>query len=243
MQLHVLDVKFNVNGNQDILHPVILRGYGDTLLVDCGYAGFMSLLEEAAGQQGLSLADLTGVIISHHDIDHVGGLPELKEKYPAIRVYAPEADEPYIAGRMKSVRLQQAEAMFPSLPEEHKPGALYFQELLKTVQPVAVDVTFTEDEAPAYWPGVQIINTPGHMPGHISLYLKESRTLIACDAVVVENGEFEIANPPFTLDLDQAVASVKKLQTLNVARVVCYHGGVVEQHIPQKLGKLIARYS
>ncbi|GAA4460144.1 MBL fold metallo-hydrolase [Nibrella saemangeumensis] len=242
MDVLVLDVTFTHNDYEDTLHPVILRGYGETLLVDCGYAGFGPLIEEAASKHGLSLADLTGIIISHHDIDHVGGLHEIKEQFPAVNVYASEIDAPYITGKLKSARLRQAEEMFPSLPEEHKAGALSFLELLKTVQPVAVDSTFATDEKPAYWPGVQIINTPGHMPGHISIYLKDSRTLVACDAVVVENGAFEIANPQFTLDLEQALASVKKLQTLDITRVVCYHGGVVEGDVPQKLGELVARY-
>lgn len=243
MEVSVLKLNFNFTGQEDALHPVILRGHGETLLVDCGYTGFMPLIEEAASQQGISLTDLTGVIISHHDLDHMGGLHEIKEKYPAIKVYSSEIDKPYIAGQAKSVRLQQAEDMYPSLPEDQKPGALYFQELLKAIRPVNVDVTFAGDEQPVYWPDVQIINTPGHMPGHISIFLKDSRTLIACDAFVVENGEFEIANPHFTLDLDQAVASVQKLQQLPIARVLCYHGGLVSHDISQKLSRLVARYT
>ena len=31
--------------------------------------------------------------------------------------------------------------------------------------------------------GLEVIETPGHMPGHISLYLKDSKTLICGDAL------------------------------------------------------------
>jgi glyoxylase-like metal-dependent hydrolase (beta-lactamase superfamily II) len=81
------------------------------------------------------------------------------------------------------------------------------------------------------------------MPGHISLYLKESKTLIAADALVVEGSELEIANPHFTLDLPLAIKSVEKLLNLEIDKIVCYHGGVVEDNIHQKISHLLSRYS
>jgi glyoxylase-like metal-dependent hydrolase (beta-lactamase superfamily II) len=80
------------------------------------------------------------------------------------------------------------------------------------------------------------------MPGHISLYITASKTLIAADAVVYEEGELEIANPAFTLDLQEAIESVKKLQQLEIDTIVCYHGGIVTEQIQQKLENLLARY-
>ncbi|MDQ3291238.1 MAG: MBL fold metallo-hydrolase [Bacteroidota bacterium] len=242
MNHYVLEVLFNNQGVEDVLYPVILQNENELILIDCGYAGFIPLLEKAAHQHGLSLQNLTGVIITHHDMDHLGCLYELKEQYPALKVYSPENEEPFISGKTKSLRLQQAESLFDSLPEEYKPGANAFQEMLKQIKPVPVDATFTEEELP-FMAGVQIINTPGHMPGHISLYLKESKTLIAADAVVIENDELEIANPDYTLDLKEAIASVEKLLKLDIQKLICYHGGVMEIDIHQKLEKLKQNYA
>ena len=36
------------------------------------------------------------------------------------------------------------------------------------------------------------------MPGHISIYVNESRTLIAGDALVIEDKKLAIANPQYT---------------------------------------------
>ncbi|NBB21603.1 MBL fold metallo-hydrolase [Runella sp. CRIBMP] len=238
--VYVLEVRFYNNGKEDTLYPVIIKNEHQTILVDCGYAGFMPLIEDAAQKQGLSLQELTGVFITHHDIDHLGGLAELKNRYPTLDVYTPVIEAPYISGKEKSVRLMQAESLFESLPEDQKSGALYFQELLKNVQSVEVDAVFSEGET--FMEGVQIINTPGHMPGHVSLYVPESQTLIAADALVIEHGEFEIANPAFTLDLGAAVESVKKLKRLEIKRMICYHGGVTEEEIVAKLARLISRY-
>jgi glyoxylase-like metal-dependent hydrolase (beta-lactamase superfamily II) len=243
MNVHVLRIPFSFGGKEDALYPVLLEGANQLVLVDCGYAGFLPLIEEEARRKGFSLEKLTGLILTHHDMDHTGGAGELKEKYPHVRVYCSAAEADYISGKTKSLRLQQAEAIYPSLPEDQKPGARQFAQMLRQVQPVEVDYTFGEDEEPPFFEGIRIISTPGHMPGHISLYHKEQKLLIAADALVAEGGGLEIANPAFTLDLAQAVASVRKLQQPDSAAIVCYHGGVVEEDIPGKLNRLITRYS
>jgi len=242
MHLLILDLLYTFGGKEDHLFPVVLQSNEETILVDCGYAGFMPLLDEALHQQGLSLDSLTGLLITHHDIDHMGCAYELKQVYPRLKIYTSVWEEPYVTGQSKSLRLQQAEDLFDSLSEEQKPGALVFQELLKTMQPVAVDAVFADNEAPAVLPGVQIIHTPGHMPGHISLYLNTSRTLIAADALVYQDGQLDIANPAFTLDLPEAIASVKKIQTLNVSTIICYHGGIVSNGVALQLEQLMGRY-
>jgi glyoxylase-like metal-dependent hydrolase (beta-lactamase superfamily II) len=243
MRIHVLEIKFDKGGYEDSLFPVILRDDSNLILVDCGYAGFMPLLEGAFNNLGLSLKHLTGIIITHHDIDHMGALHQIKSSYPYIKVYSSLLEEKYISGKAKSLRLIQAEDVFPCLPEDQKPGALYFQEMLRAMPPVDVDVVFEEDEEPVYWKDIRIVNTPGHMPGHISIYLKDTKTLISSDAVVVESGELEIANPQYTLDLPKAIDSVKKLRQLDVTKMICYHGGIVEGDVMEKLDRLIARYS
>jgi glyoxylase-like metal-dependent hydrolase (beta-lactamase superfamily II) len=52
-----------------------------------------------------------------------------------------------------------------------------------------------------------VINTPGHTPGHISLYHKPSKTLIAGDAMRVMDGQLLGPAPEQTLDVDTAIKS------------------------------------
>ncbi len=243
MDVYTLDVKFTFHGKEDTLHPVILHDNYETILVDCGYPGFMPLIEKAAQHQGFSLHNLTGIIITHHDIDHMGGLYEIKEKYPSLKIYAFETEAKYINGKEKPLRLQQAENIYSSLPEDQKPGALQFQESLKNVRPVAVDVTFSAGEKPTCLKGVCIVHTPGHLPGHISLYVEERKTFIAADALVIEEGDFNIANPNFAFDLKEAVASVIKIRAYAIDTMICYHGGMMEKDIQHKLDKLITKYN
>jgi glyoxylase-like metal-dependent hydrolase (beta-lactamase superfamily II) len=243
MDVIVLPVTYTAEGREDTLYPVLLRVKNTCFLVDCGHAGFLPLLQEALSDKGFSFHDLTGVIITHHDIDHMGALYEIKGNYPHIKVMTSLDEAAYVAGELKSHRLQQAEDLWPVIPAEYREAAIKFQEMLRSMKGVRPDLTFQNGDTPDYLGGIQIIGTPGHMPGHFSLFEPKTKTLIAADAVVIENGELEIANPQFTLNLDDAVASVKLLRTLEAKRIICYHGGVLEHQVSTKLDELIARYS
>lgn len=243
MEHFVLSLPFDSHGKPDFIHPTILKTDEELILIDCGYPGFLPHLETAAGQHGLTLRDLTGILITHDDIDHVGSLAELKRLYPALKVYAPEKEAVSITGSRKSARLQQAEDLFDSLPEEHQAGARQFQELLRSVKPVPVDHVISNLTDGFLFNGVRIVNTPGHTPGHISLFLEDTGTLIAADALVLEGNDFNIANPQFAIDLEAAVESVRKIRSLQPDTVICYHGGETRSDIQDKLTGLIDRYS
>lgn len=115
-----------------------------------------------------------------------------------------------------------------------------FQNNLKAIKRIPIDKTFDFDSP--FTNKIKIINTPGHTPGHISLYFPEQKILIANDAIVVENGELEIANPQFALDIEQAVESIKKISFLEIDKLFCYHGGVVVGNISEKFKKLLNKY-
>lgn len=71
----------------------------------------------------------------------------------------------------------------------------------------------------------QIVETPGHTSGHISLYFPDLHSVITGDAAVQENGELVIANPNFCLDIVNAEESLNKIKSLKATQYYCYHGG------------------
>lgn len=71
---------------------------------------------------------------------------------------------------------------------------------------------------------LQIIETPGHTPGHISIFDPMGRYVMAGDALVGDGGMLAGPNPEFTADLDTAIASVGKLAGLDVDEVLVCHG-------------------
>lgn len=84
-------------------------------------------------------------------------------------------------------------------------------------------------------PGWHWIHTPGHTPGHVSLFREDDRCLIAGDAFVtvkqeslyaVATQEQEIHGPPahFTPDWAAARQSVERLARLPPAIAATGHG-------------------
>lgn len=225
----VLNIKFKFGDKEDVIYPVILKDNKEMILVDCGYTGFMPMIEDAMQEKGLNCNQLTKICITHHDHDHMGVLADFKLKYPNIKIVASETEAPYITGEKKYLRLEQAEAMESTLSEEQKAFGEAFCEMLRNVKPAKVDILVHDGDIMDWCGGCEIISTPGHTPGHISLYIKNKRTMITGDAAVLENNQLVIANPQFTLDLDRADKSLIKLMNYDVETFICYHGGILKK--------------
>lgn len=225
----VLNIKFKFGETEDVIHPVILKDDNEMILVDCGYTGFLSVLEEAIKEENLDCNQLTKILITHHDHDHMGALAAFKEKYPNIKIVASEIEAPYISGEKKSMRLEQAEELLKTLSDEQKPFGKAFCEILKSVKPAKVDILVHDGDILDWCGGCEIVGTPGHTPGHISLYLRNKKTLITGDAAVLENNQFAIANPQFTLDMENAKKAITKILSYDVETFILYHGGIYKQ--------------
>lgn len=219
MDIELLEIR----AGRRAIFPALIKGEGYNILVDASYPRTLHRIEKVVAQHGLSMEDLTHVVITHHDFDHIGSLAALKRKYPRIQIVASEKEIPYITGKEKSLRLRQAESLYDSLPEEERPQALRFQHLLESVETVAVDRGVKDGDLIVS--GVVVVDTPGHTPGHISLYMPDEKVLIAGDALVFRNGVLEIANPEYTLDTQAALNSIRRIQNLGPDIILCYHGG------------------
>jgi glyoxylase-like metal-dependent hydrolase (beta-lactamase superfamily II) len=222
----VLDIPFPVGSNDDWIHLVVLRDEKHLVLVDCGYTGAFSMIETALKAHGILPEQLTHVTITHQDHDHMGGLFELKSRYPQVRVVASEIEALYISGEIKSVRLAQAEALQAVLPPDQQAFGERFLGILRAVRPVNVDETVADGQELPWCGGCRVMATPGHTAGHISLYLPNFKTVISGDAAVVENSSLVIANPQFTLDPALAQRSLALLKNLGAEQIICYHGGI-----------------
>jgi glyoxylase-like metal-dependent hydrolase (beta-lactamase superfamily II) len=87
---------------------------------------------------------------------------------------------------------------------------------------------------------LEIIETPGHTPGHISVLSSDASLLIAGDALNTNNGGVIGANPQFSPDMAAANLSVKKLAGYQFDSVVFGHGEPVEGNAAALVGELAA---
>lgn len=222
----MLDIQFEYQEMVNHIYPVLLLGRADTVLIDCGYPGFMGLIESALEEQGLSVSDLTKIVLTHQDDDHMGAASEFVSKYPHIQIAASAVEAPYIAGTKKNLRLLQAEELQERLPEAEKEAGLQFCERLRQVRSVPVHLVLQEGDRFDWGGGCEIICTPGHTPGHISLLLSGAQVLVTGDAAVAEQGELVLANPQFCLDTERAKRSLERLKEMRCRQYICYHSGI-----------------
>jgi glyoxylase-like metal-dependent hydrolase (beta-lactamase superfamily II) len=72
--------------------------------------------------------------------------------------------------------------------------------------------------------GLEIIETPGHTPGHISVFDRAGGLLVAGDAMNGADGGIAGANPQFTGDMALANESIGKMAALTFETALFGHG-------------------
>jgi len=197
-------------------------------LIDAGMPRSAGMIIEAAEELYGEGTRPRAIVLTHGHFDHVGAITELIRHWQ-VPVYAHELELPYLTGKANyppgdpTVDGGLVSEMSPLFPNE---GI----DLGSHVQPLPAD-----GSVPVLGSDWRWIHTPGHTPGHISLYRERDRTLIAGDAFVtvkqeslykVFTQEQEISGPPkyFTPDWAAAEASVKKLADLQPDAAITGHG-------------------
>lgn len=191
------------------------------LLVDCGYPGFEDQIEAGLSLEGLSLGQLTWIVITHHDWDHTGSLCRLLERCPRARVLCSREQFPYVTGRKEPLR--------PETPKNGLWEMRRYAERVSTVEPGMIL---------PFGSGIQILDTGGHQPGHISAYFLREKTLAAGDALALKGSRLR-ADPQYTMDMAKAVETARRLLSLDIRRVICCHGGAFEGDVREALLDMI----
>src|SRR5215203_6048233 len=204
---------------------------GNTL-VDAGLPDQIEAISAALIEAGIGVRDLRRIIFTHQDLDHVGSGAALVRQSSA-RVLAHPADAPHIDGSLRP--LKPSPEMLEQRPQ--------MREVLERLEPVGVDERVEDGERLDLAGGTRVIFTPGHTPGHLSLYLERSKVLIAGDALRAERGYLNGPNQPMTPEMRRAIQSIRRLADLEIDTIVCYHAAVVADDANGQLRRVIEEAS
>lgn len=195
------------DGVESTFHPAAVETGKGLLLVDTGYPGLVDQVEANLSEHGFDWGDVSGVLVTHQDGDHAGSLSTVVDRTDAV-VYAHEWCAPAVLGETDLV---------------NAPGG-------ERYPPAEVDVELVDGVCFHTAAGpMEVVFTPGHAPGHVSLYLPDAGLLLAADALTAGRGSLQGPSERFTPDMRAAIESVRGLATRSFDRTLCHHGGFVEE--------------
>ncbi len=90
--------------------------------------------------------------------------------------------------------------------------------------------------------GMEVLATPGHTPGSVSVIDNGTGLLIAGDALTVEGGRASEPPAEFTADSDGARDSIRALAALSFNTLLVGHGDPIEGDADQSVVDLVASF-
>jgi glyoxylase-like metal-dependent hydrolase (beta-lactamase superfamily II) len=235
--IEMLEIPMNIMGIERTIYPTLIFDKDTVILVDAGVTNSLSEIRKAIENAGVPFGRLNKIIVTHQDIDHIGGIKGIIDELPDVEVLAHEEDKPYIEGEKKLIRLNSNFMdRINALPEEEREKVI---DMLENVH-VEVNKTIFDGEELDYCGGIIVIHTPGHTPGHICLYHKKSKTLIVGDAMNVADGQL-IGPNKLSMNNEEeklAINSLKKFEKYDIKNIISYHGGLFNDNPNQRIKEL-----
>jgi glyoxylase-like metal-dependent hydrolase (beta-lactamase superfamily II) len=200
-------------------HSYLVTG-SHLFLVDTGLPGQEKRIFKYLDSIGIELPSIEGIVLTHYDVDHIGSAYAIQQK-TNCPVFSHPLEIPYILGDKIRPGLKRW------LPLITRPIYGKINTSLD-IRPLTSEKTFED------W---EIIHTPGHTPGHITLY----RNGLAIVGDLFQGGDIRLAPGFFTWDSHQVRESAKKIIERPLRWILPGHGPATpaSSHWLDNLQKLI----
>lgn len=211
-------------GNR-VVTLTLVRDGGELLLFDSGIAdAYNDVVLPYLGEIGASEAELTTVVSSHADFDHVGSNRVIRNARPDARFLAHAAD----VGEIEDVEAMIGDRYGEFAGEHGMPSAPETDAFVRSVTlTTRVDETVAEGDVITVGDvTLTVLHVPGHSRGHIALWEPERRFAIIADAALdaaLPTVDGDAAFPPTYRDVAPYRATIERLRALEPSMVVTGH--------------------
>jgi glyoxylase-like metal-dependent hydrolase (beta-lactamase superfamily II) len=218
-------------GSDTVNSYLVVDGEGVTI-VDAGLPGYWKLLLAELAAIGKSLDDVRALILTHGDSDHIGFAARLHRE-SGIAAYIHQAD-------LDRARLQVKKPSRGWGPVKIGPlaGFLWYSARHGGLRiPPATGLQTVAGDQVLDVPGSpRIIHTPGHTPGSTAVHVAALDALFVGDELTTRNVLTGVTGPkpaPFTLDPEQAVSSLDRIEKIDATWVLPGHGPAWDGGVPE----------
>lgn len=207
--------QFTRGANQFLLKT----GPNELTLIDTGMPGATKITLEAVTALGYEPAAVKHILVSHSDLDHMGSLAGIKTATGAT-VYASAQTKAHIENRTSP----------PHIPPPL--SWMMWLALKLTFKSATVDHVFADGDTLPIGGGIQTIHAPGHTPDNFVFYWTAEGVLFAPDLLFHNTPNLTLTPSAISWNKEVAVASVKKVLTLEPAVICVGHGDAVRTPSP-----------
>lgn len=171
-----------------------------TVLIDPGHSQYLRRLFHQIEEEGLSIDRLSLIILTHSHPDHFEGIEFFRDK--PVKIAMSQEEEQYL----------------------NQIGRFLFEMMGKSLPPYRIDFFLKEGALRLKGRELQILKTPGHSPGSLSIYWPERKALFTGDLLFyggVGRTDFPKGNSKLL------VKSIERLSQLEVELLLPGHGEMV----------------
>lgn len=203
----------------------VIVGKEDILLFDTGFdQSIRETLVPYFKEHNLSLDKVRYAINSHSDYDHTGGNGAVKELMPNALICCGERDRPMIENLQLMI-----DDRYNEFSQDH--GFAESQEAIDFIRTVAfetrIDIGFAGNERIDLGERmVEILHTPGHSWGHLSVLDEKTGAVIIGDAVLGESvllADGAPAFPPTYRFVEAYRSTIRLLKAYKPSEVLTSH--------------------
>ncbi|MGH9983013.1 MAG: MBL fold metallo-hydrolase [Nitrososphaeraceae archaeon] len=241
---------------EGIIHPdprgkvfpyLFVEDQDNLTLIDPSFLSQLPILENYLLDVGYDIKDVKRIILTHVHVDHSQAANEIKKRSGA-KIYSHWIESRFL---IHNPPYQGPPTTQETVDKLEKLG-VSMKALIKKygsfeVEPINVDEQVSDGDMIG---SLKVIHTPGHTPGHISLYYEKDKLLLGADSIykhVFGADGMYISAPQVSIDPVTAIVSAQRLSKVDFDKLLMAHQdspllegarGAVETLVAESIQKL-----
>lgn len=118
--IYLLELPNIIPGRKDSIYPTLIKKGQELTLIDTGFPNQVDDIKSAIEKENLDFTHLKTIILTHHDIDHMGNVKAILKLLPQIELIVYEDEADYINGSKTPCKVEMLEKNFHKLNDENK---------------------------------------------------------------------------------------------------------------------------